>query len=88
VTVEDRVSGDGSFEVISKLSLVNVTWVDSGQYQCIGQGLGVVYSVKANVTVHSKLMLSRAKAYLLIRNWRELLFNTYSQISSQSIPPL
>lgn len=49
------MGADGRIEVISKLNLVNVSWSDSGRYQCIGQGLGVVYSKKANVTVHSKV---------------------------------
>jgi hypothetical protein len=46
-------------EVNSVLHLVNVTWQDVGRYQCIAQNhLGIIYSSKANVTVHSKLSRS------------------------------
>jgi len=52
---ERILTPNDTMEVNSILHLINVTWEDVGRYQCVAQNhLGISYSSKANVTVHSK----------------------------------
>jgi hypothetical protein len=61
----ERVEPPGTIEMNSTLPFSNVSWIDAGSYQCVAQNkLGVVYSAKANVTVHS---MSNFLSYFLAR---------------------
>ena len=60
VSILQRLEDNGATVVHSTIELVNVSWNYAGSYQCVAENFyGVVYSAKANVTVHSKCLIDK-----------------------------